>query len=114
MDLMRIRSTSTLRATHGTSTGAELASRAHGGASTVSLDGLAPAHHLDRARLARNPTATVRLLTLAAPPPARAAAPPPAQPHGQPARGGCQPPAAGCIVSGSHTPQRHYRPLGGQ
>ena len=103
---MRIRSTSTLRATHGTSTGAELASRAHGGASTVSLDGLAPAHHLDRARLARNPTATVRLLTLAAPPPARAAAPPPAQPHGQPARGGGVP-AAGrrlhCIGL-PHTP----------
>ena len=33
---MRIRSTSTLRATHGTSTGAEPASQAHGGASTGS------------------------------------------------------------------------------
>ena len=45
----------TTRATHGTSTGAEPASRAPGGASTVSLDGLAPAHHLDRARLPGNP-----------------------------------------------------------
>ena len=104
---MRIRAASTTRATHGTSTGAEPASQAHGGASTVSLDGLPPAHHLDRARLARNPTATVRLLTLAPPPPAHAAAPPPAQP-------GYQPPAAGCIVSGPHTLQRHYRPLDGQ
>ena len=111
---MRIRAASTTRATHGTSTGAEPASQAHGGASTVSLDGLPPAHHLDRARLARNPTATVRLLTLAPPPPAHAAAPPPAQPHGQPAKGGYQPPAAGCIVSGPHTLQRHYRPLDGQ
>ena len=101
MGLMRIRSTSTLRATHGTSTGAEPASQAHGGGSTVSLDGLAPAHHLDRARLARNPRATVRLLTLALAPPARAAAPPPAQPHGQPARGGGtsrRPPSALCRV----------------
>ena len=39
MALMRIRCASTTRATHGTSTGAEPASRAPGGASTVSLDG---------------------------------------------------------------------------
>ena len=44
MGLMRIRSTSTLRATHGTSTGAEPASQAHGGASTVASTITAAAH----------------------------------------------------------------------
>ena len=107
MHVMRIRSTSTLRATHGTSTGAEPAIRAHGGASKVSLDGLAPAHHLDRARLARNPTATVRLLTLALEP-RRPAQPRPRRPSRTASRqGGGGVPAAGrrpYCIGPPHTP----------
>ena len=58
-----------------------------------------------------NPTASARLSTEPGPWPRPAAA---TRPAGQPHRGGAPAATGARLMSGHHTLQRHYRPLGGQ